>query len=49
MADEIAAAAELVMAKTAAVPVAVVRGLAHLLGEGAAHALIRAPEHDLFR
>jgi len=49
VADEIAGAAELVMAKTAGVPVAVVRGLAHLLGEGTAAALVRAPAEDLFR
>ena len=49
VADEIAAAAELVMGKTAGVPVAIVRGLAHLLGEGTARALVRAPEDDLFR
>ena len=48
-ADEIAAAAELVMGKTDAVPVAVVRGLAHLLGPGAARDLVRPPETDLFR
>jgi len=48
-ADEIAAAAELVMGKTDAVPVAVVRGLAHLLGAGAARDLVRPPETDLFR
>ncbi len=49
VADEIAAAAELVMGKTAAVPVAVLRGLPHLLGEGDARALIRPPAEDLFR
>ena len=51
VADEIAAAAELVKGKTAGVPVAVVRGLAHLVtdadGPGAA-ALIRSAENDLF-
>jgi coenzyme F420-0:L-glutamate ligase/coenzyme F420-1:gamma-L-glutamate ligase len=51
VADEIAAGAELVKGKTAGVPVAVVRGLAHLVtdadGPGAA-ALIRPVEHDLF-
>jgi coenzyme F420-0:L-glutamate ligase/coenzyme F420-1:gamma-L-glutamate ligase len=31
------------------VPVAVVRGLAHLLGEGRARDLVRPPETDLFR
>jgi coenzyme F420-0:L-glutamate ligase/coenzyme F420-1:gamma-L-glutamate ligase len=48
-ADEIAAAAELVMGKTDAVPVAVVRGLAHLLGPGSARDLVRGAETDLFR
>jgi coenzyme F420-0:L-glutamate ligase/coenzyme F420-1:gamma-L-glutamate ligase len=49
VADEIAAAAELVMGKVSGVPVAVVRGLAHLLGEGRARDLVRPPETDLFR
>jgi coenzyme F420-0:L-glutamate ligase/coenzyme F420-1:gamma-L-glutamate ligase len=51
VADEIAAASELVKGKTAGVPVAVVRGLGHLVveadGPGAA-ALIRRAEDDLF-
>jgi len=51
VADEIAAAAELVKGKTAGVPVAVVRGLGHLVteadGPGAA-ALVRRAEDDLF-
>ncbi len=47
--DEIAAAAELVMGKIDAVPVAVVRGLGHLLGEGHAQDLVRPAETDLFR
>lgn len=51
VADEIAAAAELVKGKTAGVPVAVVRGLGHLVtdadGPGAA-AMIRPAEDDLF-
>ena len=49
VADEIAGAAELVMGKVDAVPVAVVRGLGHLLGEGRARDLVRPPESDLFR
>jgi coenzyme F420-0:L-glutamate ligase/coenzyme F420-1:gamma-L-glutamate ligase len=49
VADELAAAAELVMAKTIGVPAALVRGAAALLGTGSARALVRAPEHDLFR
>jgi coenzyme F420-0:L-glutamate ligase/coenzyme F420-1:gamma-L-glutamate ligase len=48
-ADEIAAAAELVMGKVDGVPIAVVRGLGHLLGEGRARDLVRPPETDLFR
>jgi len=52
VADEIAAAAELVKGKTDQVPVAIVRGLAELVtthpGPGAA-ALIRPAEEDMFR
>jgi coenzyme F420-0:L-glutamate ligase/coenzyme F420-1:gamma-L-glutamate ligase len=48
VADEIAAAAELVMGKADGVPAAVVRGL-HLAGEGTASQLVMSPERDLFR
>jgi coenzyme F420-0:L-glutamate ligase / coenzyme F420-1:gamma-L-glutamate ligase len=52
VADEIAAAADLVKQKTTGVPVAIVRGLADLVtdasGPGAA-ALIRPAEEDMFR
>ena len=48
IADEIAAAAELVMGKTARIPAAVVRGL-DVAGSGAASELVMSPEHDLFR
>jgi len=52
VADEIAAAADLVKQKTAGIPVALVRGLADLVsdadGPGAA-ALIRPAEEDMFR
>jgi len=52
VADEVASAAELVKGKLAGVPVAVVRGLAHLVtdedGPGAA-ALVRTADEDLFR
>jgi len=52
VADEIAAAADLVKGKTAQVPVAIVRGLAELVtgsdGPGAA-ALIRPAAEDMFR
>jgi coenzyme F420-0:L-glutamate ligase / coenzyme F420-1:gamma-L-glutamate ligase len=50
VADEIAAAAELVMGKTDGVPAAIVRGLSRdLLREGAAQELVMPPERDLFR
>jgi len=48
IADEIAAAAELVMGKTDRIPVAIVRGLA-VEGHGNAADLVMSPEHDLFR
>jgi coenzyme F420-0:L-glutamate ligase/coenzyme F420-1:gamma-L-glutamate ligase len=52
VADEIAAAADLVKGKTAAIPVAVLSGLGHLVtdadGPGAA-ALIRPASEDMFR
>jgi len=48
VADEIAAAAELVMGKTSGVPAAIVRGL-HVAGEGSARDLVMPPERDLFR
>jgi coenzyme F420-0:L-glutamate ligase / coenzyme F420-1:gamma-L-glutamate ligase len=52
IADEIAAAGDLVKGKTAQVPVAIVRGLAELVtaadGPGAA-ALVRPPADDMFR
>jgi coenzyme F420-0:L-glutamate ligase/coenzyme F420-1:gamma-L-glutamate ligase len=49
VADELASAAELVMGKSNAIPVAVIRGIAlpHRLGSG--HDLIRPVERDLFR
>ncbi|HEV7566978.1 MAG TPA: coenzyme F420-0:L-glutamate ligase [Microbacteriaceae bacterium] len=49
--DEIAAAADLVKGKSAGLPVAVVRGLGHLLDEAApgARVLIRPAEADMFR
>lgn len=53
VADEIAAAADLVKHKSANTPVAVVRGLAHLVAPsgsaGDARALIRSSADDLFR
>src|SRR5215831_6751353 len=49
VADELAAAAELVMNKLDNVPVAVIRGYDYPHGEGSLTQLIRAPERDLFR
>src|SRR5215472_2776373 len=52
VADEIAAAADLVKGKALGVPVAVVRGLAHLVTEQdgpGARALIRPADEDMFR
>lgn len=50
IADEIAAAAELVMGKAASVPVAIVRGLEpSWFGAGSVRQLVRPPQEDLFR
>jgi coenzyme F420-0:L-glutamate ligase/coenzyme F420-1:gamma-L-glutamate ligase len=49
IADELAAAAELVMNKLDSVPVAVIRGYAYPPGEGSLTQLVRAAERDLFR
>jgi coenzyme F420-0:L-glutamate ligase/coenzyme F420-1:gamma-L-glutamate ligase len=48
-ADEIASAAELVMKKSAGIPVAIVRGLMLEPDEGSGRDLIRAAEQDIFR
>jgi coenzyme F420-0:L-glutamate ligase/coenzyme F420-1:gamma-L-glutamate ligase len=48
VADEIAAAAELVMRKTARLPVAIVRGAAEWLGDGTGAQLRRDASKDLF-
>lgn len=51
VADEIAAAAELVMGKAAGTPVAVLRGLGHLVQEAdgpGARAIVRPRDEDLF-
>ena len=48
-ADELAAAAGLVMEKAAGVPVVIIRGFNYDPGEGGARAMVRAPEKDLFR
>ncbi|WP_167139119.1 coenzyme F420-0:L-glutamate ligase [Diaminobutyricimonas sp. TR449] len=52
VADEIAAAADLVKGKTSQNPVAVVRGLGRLVGgfdEPGARSIVRPAEHDMFR
>lgn len=49
VADEIAAAADLVMGKSDGIPVAIVRGLDLPAQNGRASDLVRPPEEDLFR
>jgi coenzyme F420-0:L-glutamate ligase/coenzyme F420-1:gamma-L-glutamate ligase len=49
VADEVAGAADLVMNKTARVPVAVVRGFPYQPAPGSARPLLRDPTADLFR
>jgi coenzyme F420-0:L-glutamate ligase/coenzyme F420-1:gamma-L-glutamate ligase len=49
LADELASAAEIVMRKSAGTPVAVVRGAAEWLGDGAGRMLVRDASRDLFR
>jgi len=49
VADEIAAAAEMVMGKINAVPVAVVRGASVAWGRGSARDIVRPFGQDLFR
>ncbi|MEJ7841530.1 MAG: coenzyme F420-0:L-glutamate ligase [Rubrobacter sp.] len=49
VADEIAAAAELVMGKTDGVPLAIVRGYAYEKGRGTGQDLLMPPERDMFR
>jgi coenzyme F420-0:L-glutamate ligase / coenzyme F420-1:gamma-L-glutamate ligase len=50
IADEVAAAAELVMGKSSGVPVAIVRGLDHTwFRESSSRELVRGPAEDLFR
>jgi len=48
-ADELAAAAELVMGKTAGIPVAIIRNYPYKPGPGTARDLLMEPEKDLFR
>jgi coenzyme F420-0:L-glutamate ligase/coenzyme F420-1:gamma-L-glutamate ligase len=49
LADQLAAAAGLVMSKAAGTPVALIRGFKWEPAEGSARSLIRKPEQDLFR
>jgi coenzyme F420-0:L-glutamate ligase/coenzyme F420-1:gamma-L-glutamate ligase len=49
VADEIAAAAELVMGKTCGIPVAIVEGLHYQPAAGSGRDLIRPANEDLFR
>jgi coenzyme F420-0:L-glutamate ligase/coenzyme F420-1:gamma-L-glutamate ligase len=49
VADEIAAAADLVMGKAAGIPAALVRGYDGPRGEGRASELVRSVDEDLFR
>jgi coenzyme F420-0:L-glutamate ligase/coenzyme F420-1:gamma-L-glutamate ligase len=49
LADQLAAAAGLVMSKAAGTPVALIRGFEWEPAEGSAGSLIRKPEQDLFR
>jgi len=49
VADELAAAAELVHGKLDRVPVAIIRGYPYPRGEGSARELVRDAERDLFR
>ena len=49
VADELASTAELVMGKTAGIPVALVRGYPYSKGPGTSRDLIMEPERDLFR
>lgn len=49
VADELAAAAELVMGKTRGVPAVLIRGYEGSRGEASGNALIRPPEQDFFR
>lgn len=49
LADELASAAEIVMSKSAGVPVAIIRGLDYKADHGSGRDLIRAAELDMFR
>ncbi len=49
LADELAAAAGLYMGKASGTPAVVASGVDTIAAPGGAHAMVRAPEHDLFR
>ncbi len=49
VADELAAAGELVMGKIDRIPVALIRGYTYIPGEGSAKTLLRDPATDMFR
>jgi coenzyme F420-0:L-glutamate ligase/coenzyme F420-1:gamma-L-glutamate ligase len=49
VADELASAAELVMRKNDAIPVAIIRGVEYQRADGSAKELIRPKQDDLFR
>jgi len=49
VADELAAAAELVMGKTEGIPLAIVRGYSYSPASGSARDLLMPPERDMFR
>ncbi|MFF4187979.1 coenzyme F420-0:L-glutamate ligase [Streptomyces sp. NPDC001691] len=49
LADELAAAGDLVKGKAGGLPVAVVRGLGQFAGEGSAREMVRASADDMFR
>jgi coenzyme F420-0:L-glutamate ligase/coenzyme F420-1:gamma-L-glutamate ligase len=49
VADQLAAAAGLLMRKSAGCPVVLIRGFEWRAAEGSARALLRPPEQDLFR
>ena len=49
VADELAAAAELVMGKTDGIPLAIVRGYSYSPALGSARELLMPPERDMFR
>jgi coenzyme F420-0:L-glutamate ligase/coenzyme F420-1:gamma-L-glutamate ligase len=49
VADELAAAAELVMGKTEGIPVAIIRNYPYKVARGTAKDLLMEPDRDMFR